>query len=87
MTTRTAELITKSSKIFENMGLSTSEAIDMFLEKVIKTNTVPIEAITLENIPNAETLEAMAESEEMENNPEKYKRYSSVEEIFKDLGL
>ncbi|MCM1330905.1 MAG: hypothetical protein NC253_15905 [Ruminococcus sp.] len=35
--------------------------------------------------PNKETLEAFAEAEEMKRHPERYKRYSSVEELFADL--
>ncbi len=40
-----------------------------------------------EEPPNAETLAALAETEEMLKNPEKYKRYKSISELMKDLEI
>jgi S-adenosylmethionine:tRNA ribosyltransferase-isomerase len=37
-------------------------------------------------IPNADTIAAMKEAEEMERHPERYKSYSSVEEMMEDLN-
>ncbi len=39
----------------------------------------------MEEIPNEETLEAFAEVEDMKKNPEKYKGYSDVDEMMRDL--
>lgn len=39
----------------------------------------------LEEIPNEETLESFAEVEDMKKNPEKYKGYSDVDEMMRDL--
>ena len=36
-------------------------------------------------VPNAETLAAMAEVEEMKKHPEKYKSYTDVDEMFREL--
>lgn len=38
-----------------------------------------------EEIPNADTIAALKEVEEMMAHPEKYKSYSSIEELMKDL--
>ncbi len=38
-----------------------------------------------EEIPNEETLEAFEEVEEMKKNPEKYKGYSDVDEMMRDI--
>lgn len=61
-----------------------SSAISIFLNQSIIENGMPFKP-TL-NVPNKETLEAMAEVEEMKKNKDKYKRYSSVEEAFKDAS-
>ncbi len=38
-----------------------------------------------DDIPNIDTLEAIAEVEEMKKNPDKYKGYTDVDEMIKDL--
>lgn len=38
-----------------------------------------------EPMPNAETLEALNEVEDMKRHPEKYKGYDDVDEMFKEL--
>ena len=40
-----------------------------------------------EEIPNAETIAALEEAEEMLNNPEKYKRYATFREALEDARL
>ncbi len=39
-----------------------------------------------DEIPNEETLEAFEEVEEMKKNPEKYKEYTDLDELFNDLN-
>lgn len=41
--------------------------------------------IGLDDIPNQETLEALEELRYMEEHPEEYKSYKSVDEMFKDI--
>lgn len=36
-------------------------------------------------IPNEETLEALAEVEDMKKHPDKYKLYTDVDEMFREL--
>lgn len=38
-----------------------------------------------EDIPNADTIAAMKEADEMDKHPEQYKRYSSFDEILKEI--
>ena len=38
------------------------------------------------DIPNAETIQAMRETEELLNNPDA-KKYNSPDELFKELGI
>ena len=55
-----------------------TSAIELFLNNTVKDEELPL-------IPNKETMEALKEYEEMKNNPEKYKRYSSFKEAMKDV--
>ena len=38
-----------------------------------------------EDVPNAETLEAIEEVEEMKKNPDKHKGYTDVDEMMRDM--
>ncbi len=42
-------------------------------------------ASALDEVPNEETLEAFSEVEEMKKNPDKYKGYTDVDEMMKEL--
>ncbi|OCR13937.1 hypothetical protein [Helicobacter pullorum] len=41
--------------------------------------------LEIEKIPNDETLEAMKECEEILANPQKYKGYRNVDELFEEI--
>lgn len=41
--------------------------------------------VVSKDVPNQTTLQAMLEADEMEKNPKKYKRYSSFDEMIKDM--
>ena len=73
-----SELKRKAQQIFKKMGLNMTSAIELFLNNTVKDEELPL-------IPNKETIEALKEYEEMKNNPEKYKRYSSFKEAMKDV--
>ena len=42
-------------------------------------------AFAPDEIPNEDTIEALAEVEEMERHPEKYKGYTNIDEMMKEL--
>lgn len=73
-----SELKRKAQQVFKKMGLNMTSAIELFLNNTVKDEELPL-------IPNKETIEALKEYEEMKNNPEKYKRYSSFKEAMKDV--
>lgn len=81
-----AELKQNAEKLFSDLGLNMSSAINMFLKNSVNYNGIPFEVRKL--TPNAETKAALAEYGEMKNNPKKYKRYSSFDdalsEVFQD---
>ena len=65
------------------IGISVSSAFNMFAKTVVREHRIPFELKT--DIPNAETIAAIKEVEDMKAHPEKYKRYSSFEEIMDEL--
>lgn len=69
--------------LFSEFGLDLSTAITLFLQQSVREQKIPFE-IRLE-VPNKETREALAELEEMKNDKEKYKRYSSFKDILEEL--
>ena len=69
--------------VFARLGITPTVAISLFYNQVIRTNSIPFELKA--DMPNKETLSALNELEEMERNPEKYKGYSGVNDLMKDL--
>ena len=69
--------------ILEDLGLSLSEAINIFLHQVKLNKGIPFEL----KYPqfSDEMLESIKEANEMMKHPEKYKAFSSVEEFMEDL--
>ncbi len=61
------------------MGLSVSDAVRLFLRRVIVDQAFPLEL----KVPNAETLAAMEESRAM--MAKRRARFSSADELFADL--
>lgn len=74
----------KAEKLFNELGLNMSVAINMFLKQAIRENGVPFMA-TL-NIPNSETIEAIKESERMLQDPNCV-GYGSIDELRRALSL
>ena len=72
-----------TESIFSELGLSMSAATTLFYRQVIRHGGIPFE-LRIKR-PNKETLEAIAEVEEMEKNPSLGKSYTDVEEMMRDL--
>ena len=77
------EVKEQSDKIFSELGLSMTAAINMFLRATIRENGIPF-SLKLDT-PNQETKEALNEFDEMKRNKEKYKRYESFKEILEEV--
>ena len=73
----------EANLLFNSMGLNMSTAINMFLTKCVKTSSIPFKIE--EPKPSKELKKALKEVNYMMKHPEKYKAYSSVEDLFKDL--
>ena len=71
--------------------MSTKEKIIYLINKIepsdLETVYKVIEkfAFAQDEIPNEDTIEALAEVEAMEQHPEKYKGYTDVDEMMKEL--
>ena len=66
-----------AERIFSEIGMSTTEAIRLFLKQVELHRGLPFSV----SIPNAETVAAMKEA----NNPSTLKRYGSFRELREQL--
>ena len=71
------KLKSKVERIFEALGLSASEAINLFYHRVELENGLPFDL----KIPNTTTLRAMADVEKKKN----LHSHSNVDDMLKDL--
>ena len=77
------ELKKQAESMLSDMGLNMTTAMNMFLRQVVRQGRIPFEIAT--DIPNAETLAAMKEVDDMINGKIPAKKYTSTDELFKDL--
>lgn len=73
----------EATTILKDLGLNMSTFINMALAQVVKRNGVPFEVVN--PTPSKELLEALAEANEMINNPEKYQRFSNWNDLKESL--
>ena len=71
------------SAFCSDVGLSASALINVFMVKTARERRVPF-VIELPHIPNAETIAALEEGDRIVNDPTR-KRYTNLEELWKDL--
>lgn len=78
------ELKKEAEETLDYLGLTMAEAVKLFLKQVTLTDSIPFKI----EIPryNKETLEAIKETNEIKNNPDKYKSFDNVEELMEDLN-
>lgn len=70
-------------KILESLGMTSAEAINIYLRQIIINSGIPFE---IKNPKFNEEMEnAIKEAEEMEKNPENYKSFETVEDFMEDL--
>lgn len=72
-----------SERVFEDLGLNMTTAINMFLRQVIRVNGIPFEIKG--DVPNKETIAAIEESIKLAKD--NTKGYSNVEDLKKALGV
>lgn len=69
----------KAELILKHLGLTTSEAINLFLRRVIIEKGLPFEV----RIPNKATLEALMDSELNQDMT----TYENADDLFEDLAI
>ena len=74
------EIKEQVDNILTEIGISTTDAVNMFFRQVIRYQGIPLDL----RIPNAETIAAIEEVEEMIRTGSG-KAYNSVEELFESL--
>ncbi len=67
-----AQLIKDVEKVLSKLNMSQTLAIEIYYNEIARTGTIPFET------PNAETLEAMQETE--------LKSFDSIDDLMKDLN-
>ena len=77
------ELKKQADAMLADMGLNMTTAMNMFLRQVVRQGKIPFEIAT--DLPNAETVAAIKEMDDMISGRIPAKKYSSTEELFKDL--
>ena len=74
------DLKKESQILFEQLGLNLSTAINMFLRQAVQCDGLPFDV--KRHKPNAETVAAIEEGEEILKHPDKYPSYNSASELF-----
>ncbi len=77
------ELKKKAQLLFADLGMDLTTAVTVFLTMAVKEQRIPFEI--RRETPNEATILALSEYEEMKNNPKKYKRYDSFEDVLKEM--
>ncbi len=77
------KLKAQAESLFSSLGLDTSTAIRIFLRAAVEYNGIPF--AVQHQVPNAATLAALKEVEDMKKNPSKYKSYADVDSMMEDL--
>ena len=78
-----AELKKQAETMFNDMGLNMTTATNLFLRQVVRQGRIPFEIAT--DLPNAETLAAMKEIDDMLNGKIQAKQYADTKKLFEDL--
>ena len=72
-----------AEQVFEELGLSTTTAMTIFLKAVVRNGGIPFSLV----LPNKETLKAFEEVDKISSGKINRKRYASSTELRKDLKV
>lgn len=73
----------QAQELFNALGMDMTTAINVFLRKAIQRQGMPFE-VALDRLPS-ETREAFAEVQDMKKHPDRYKGYTDVDAMMKEL--
>ena len=77
------EVKEQAQKIFAQLGMDMTTAVNVFLRQTIRHNGFPFE-LRLDT-PNEETMAAIREVQQMKQDPTLGKSYTDVDEMMKEL--
>lgn len=77
------ELEQQAAALFEELGMDLDTATGIFYRQALRYHGLPFDVCV--DKPNAETIAAIQEVQEMKKNPERYKSYTNVDEMMKEL--
>lgn len=77
-----AEIKAKCDALFKELGITISDAVNMFLRQCLIHEGIPMEI--KRQRPNAATLQALAEAKQLEQDPNK-KVYSNFQELLSEV--
>lgn len=69
----------EATAILNDLGLSMSAAINLFLKQVVKRNGLPFEVVNPKT--NKELCKALKEAEKIVKNPDKYPGYRDMDRL------
>ena len=78
-----ADLKRSAQELLKDLGMDLTTAVTIFLRQTVRDQGIPFQITR--DIPNAETIAALREYEEMRAHPENYKRYANFNEAMEDL--
>ncbi|MCQ2060785.1 MAG: type II toxin-antitoxin system RelB/DinJ family antitoxin [Fibrobacter sp.] len=78
-----ADIKAKCDTLFKDLGITISDAVNMFLRQCLIHEGIPMEIKRPR--PNAETMQALAEAKRLEHDPHK-KVYSNFDELLSEVA-
>lgn len=79
------DLKRQSEELLRDLGLDLSTAVTAFLKQSVREQAMPFQLCR--EVPNAVTLAAMKEVDDMAAHPEKYPVYHDIESLMEELLL
>ena len=73
----------QAESLFSELGMNMTTAFNIFVRQSVRQKKIPFE-ISLD-VPNAETMEAIREVQEMKKNPSLGKSFTDVDKMMKEL--
>lgn len=74
----------QADELFEELGLTMSTALNMFLRQAVRERRIPFEVTAQE--PSRSTIEAIMEGRRLLNDPSA-RRFKNADELFAELGI
>lgn len=77
------ELKKEVEEILTDLGMNIADAVTIYFKQIVLTDSIPLQIKRPKF--NKETLEAIAEADEIMKHPENYKSYNNVYEMVEEI--